>query len=133
MTSAMFLASWLSEKEAIHVGFGEGSPLQATPGGPVSKGAEFFPQKEREIPVFGCVSCHFPLVDRSCRDSTVAYGQEVRTQPGAVFLSKSLCTLTRTWSMVCMHEPSSLQDEGTSVGQGREASWLPIPAITPAD
>ena len=62
----------------------------------------------------------------------MAHGQMVRTEPGAVFLSKSLCALTRTWSLVCMHESSPLQDEGTSLSQGREASGLPIPAVTPA-
>ena len=114
------------------MGFDEGSPLQATPGRPVSKGAAVFPQKETESPAFGCVSCPFPLVDRGGRDSAVPDDQVVRPQPGEVFLSKSLCALTRTWSLVCMHESSPLQDEGTFVSQGREASGLPIPAITPA-
>lgn len=113
--------------------FGEGRPLQATPGRPVSKGAAVFPQKETESPAFGCVSCPFPVVDRGGRDSAVPDDQVVRPQPGAVFLSKSLCALTRTWSTVHMHESSTLQDEGISASQGREASWLPIPAMTPAD
>ena len=34
--------------------------------------------------------------------------------------------------MVCMHEPSTLQDEVISVSQGRKASWLSIPEITAA-
>ena len=32
-----------------------------------------------------------------------------------------------------MHEPSTLQNEDTSVSQGRKASWLPIPAIIQAN
>ena len=53
------LASWLSQEEATPVGFGEGSPLQAIPGSPVSKGAAFFPQREGK-PCFWVCFLPFP-------------------------------------------------------------------------
>ena len=75
----------------------------------------------------------FPLVDRAGSDSAVVvWGSQLivkwlESGVGAVFPPKSLCALTNVWSIVHMHEPSTLQDERTSVSQGREASWLPYP------
>ena len=121
------------------MGFGEGSPLQATPGSTVSKGPEFFLQKQWERPGAGSVSCPFPSEDRGGSDSAVAVGGSWLMvkwlAPGLVprFTSRSLWALSKDWGRMHMHEPSNLQEEGTSGSQGREASWLPIPAMTLAD
>ena len=33
-------------------------------------------------------------------------------------------------SLLCMHDPSALEGEDTSISQGRKASWLPFTEIT---
>ena len=121
------------------MGLGEGRPLQSTPGSPVCKGPALFLQKERKSPGPGCVSSPFPSENRGGSDSAmVLWGSWLTVkwlEHGLAprFTSTSLWALSRAWGKVPMQEPSNLQEEGTSGSQGREASWLPIPAMTLAD